>query len=218
MIVWWPVPYSSQMILFPDNWWFHPRRQRPVWFAWLAPKSRITTSQMCPLNQFCTPVMTAVTERLVVRPTPFSSMTFCFHIQWKKSARAMGGDGGTLGVLRCWLGGRESCDRDNSGKLDPRTSHKCKTELILILTEPKEEEYKRSWMLKPAGRQGCSRQRSCWSWGSEREKGNQNEPGSLHCCKSSCYFDITKKLNLKQDRVNHVNLLIWFLETAKNMY
>ena len=43
---------------------------------------------------------------------------------------------------------------------------------------------------------------------SEREKGNQNEPGSLHCCKSSCYFDIAKKLNLKQDRVNLVNLLI----------
>ena len=53
----------------------------------------------------------------------------------------------------------------------------------------------------------------------EREgKRKSKWTNSLYCCKSSCYSDITKKLNLKQDRVNLVNLLFWFLETAKNMY
>ena len=34
-------------------WWFHPPKN--AWFAWLATKARITTRQMCHLNQLCAP-------------------------------------------------------------------------------------------------------------------------------------------------------------------
>ena len=77
-----------------------------------------------PPNQFCTPVMTAVTVRLMDRPTLFSSMTFCFHIQWKKSARAMGRRREDPGSATMLAGRpRELCP-GQLGEAGSRTSHK----------------------------------------------------------------------------------------------
>ena len=45
-------------------------------------KARITTSQMCPLNQLCAPVMTAVTVRLMDRALkPEMTPLYHFHAQ-----------------------------------------------------------------------------------------------------------------------------------------
>ena len=104
------------------------------------------------------------------------------------------------------------------GEAGSRTSHKCKTELILTLTEPKEEEYKKWWMLITSMSSRLQQTKVLLKLREREGKRKSKWTNSLYCCKSSCYSDITKKLNLKQDRVNLVNLLFWFLETAKNMY